>query len=145
MPTSSSESSLTLHATCVRWRDHGVLLEGPPGSGKSDLALRLLDAGAVLVADDVVEIRREGAGLAATACRLPGHIEVRGQGIYVVAVAAATRLDLAVRLADRPAERLPLPETRRLLDVDVPSITLGPDRSSALARIGIALSGTRVT
>src|SRR5262249_56480335 len=75
-----------IQATCVAVDGHGLLLRGPPGSGKSDLALRLIDSGARLVADDGVELRREGLCLLA---RLPstapdsvrGRIELRGLGI----------------------------------------------------------------
>jgi serine kinase of HPr protein (carbohydrate metabolism regulator) len=44
---------MTLHATAVALGEAGVLLLGPPGSGKSDLALRLIDRGAILIADDL--------------------------------------------------------------------------------------------
>jgi hypothetical protein len=89
-------------------------------------------------------VRRDGRGLLACAVRLPGHIEVRGQGIYAVAAARTALLDLAVQLVGGPGERLPAPASRRLLDTDLPAITIGPDRSSALARIKMALLGTRV-
>jgi serine kinase of HPr protein (carbohydrate metabolism regulator) len=145
MTNPDPETSLILHASCVCWRERGILLEGASGSGKSQLALRLLDAGAVLVADDMVALRPgAGQGLLASAVRLAGHIEVRGQGIYRVASAGETSLDLAVQLAGQDPDRLPEPAMRRLLDRELPSITIGPDRSAAVARIGIALHGTRI-
>ena len=57
-PAPSAEDSLLLHATCVALEGRAVLLRGPSGSGKSDLALRLIDAGALLVADDLVGVLR---------------------------------------------------------------------------------------
>jgi len=47
---------MLVHGSCVAWAQGGILLLGPPGGGKSDLALRLLGRGAVLVADDQVEV-----------------------------------------------------------------------------------------
>ena len=45
--------SKKMHATSVALEDNGVLIEGPSGSGKSDLALRLIDSGATLISDDL--------------------------------------------------------------------------------------------
>lgn len=134
----------TLAATCLRWRAQGVLLEGASGAGKSDLALRLLDAGAQLVADDAVRIERVAARLVARPAGLAGHLEVRGLGIYVVPHAAATALDLVVVLAAGPGVRLPPPSRRRLLGVELPLIELDPQLASAVARIRLALEGRRV-
>jgi serine kinase of HPr protein (carbohydrate metabolism regulator) len=133
-----------LHASCVRWHDRGVLIEGGSGSGKSDLVLRLLDAGAFLIADDVVAVERRGDRLRATAVGLDGRLEVRGQGIFAVAATASTRLDLAVRLVDAPGERLPEPATRTLGGLALPEIALDPRLAVAVARIRMALLGTRV-
>jgi HPr kinase/phosphorylase len=137
-------TTTTLAATCLRWRAHGVLLEGPSAAGKSDLALRLLDAGARLVADDTVRIERVAARLVARPAGLVGHLEVRGQGIYVVPHAPATTLDLVVRLAAGRGVRLPPPSCRRLLGIELPLIELDPALASAVARIRIALGGRRV-
>ena len=51
---------VTVHATCIAIDGHGILLRGPAGSGKSDLALRAIDRGARLVADDQVVLTRHG-------------------------------------------------------------------------------------
>ena len=58
---------LFVHASCVALDGNGVLLRGPSGSGKSDLALRLIDGGAVLVADDQVALTVEGEKILASA------------------------------------------------------------------------------
>ncbi len=137
-------TTTTLAATCLRWLARGVLLEGPSGAGKSDLALRLLDAGAQLVADDAVRIACVGARLVARPAGLEGHLEVRGQGIYVVAHVAATVVDLVVQLASGPGVRLPPAARRRLLGVELPLIEVDPASASAVARIRIALDGRRV-
>src|SRR3546814_13901309 len=75
MTTISSE---TLHASCVAIGGRAVLIEGPSGSGKSDLALRLIDRGAKLVADDYTILTREyGAPKASTPPPIAGRIGVR--------------------------------------------------------------------
>ncbi len=71
-----------VHASAVTIGDSGVLLRGPSGSGKSDLALRLIDGGARLVADDRVDIYQTRDGLMmAPPESLAGLLEVRGLGI----------------------------------------------------------------
>ncbi|MBT5185175.1 MAG: hypothetical protein HOM01_00100, partial [Kordiimonadaceae bacterium] len=49
-----------VHASCVRFEEKGILILGPSGSGKSDLALRLIDAGAILISDDYVDLKWDG-------------------------------------------------------------------------------------
>ncbi len=123
----------------------GVLLRGTPGSGKSDLALRLIDAGAKLVADDAVEVRREGSHLIA---RLPpsapdavrGRIEVRGLGIMAVPSVAECRLDLVIDLVPADAvERVPEPATAELMRVELPLLRLNGWEPSAAAKVRLAV------
>lgn len=109
-----------------------MLLLGPPGSGKSDLVLRLLDSGFVLVADDRVEITD---GVARPAPALAGLLEVRGLGILNVPHAAQARLALAVQLGSGPR----LPEPMRHEALDLPLVTIDPAAASAPARVGLAL------
>ena len=59
----------TIHATCVAIEGRGVLIVGPSGSGKSDLALRLIDRGAALVADDYTDLNVDGRALARVGAR----------------------------------------------------------------------------
>ena len=71
-----------VHGTCIAIDGAGVLLRGPSGCGKSDLALRLIDGGAVLVADDRVSLEARAGDLVASAPdALAGLLEVRGVGI----------------------------------------------------------------
>lgn len=97
----------TLHASCVAIGTRGVLLLGGSGTGKSDLALRLIDRGAVLVADDRCDLfEQRGTLLCRPPEALAGRIEVRGIGIIVRAWTAPVPVVLAVRLVDR-YERMP--------------------------------------
>ena len=135
-----------LHATCVQIGATGVLLLGPSGSGKSDLALRLIDGGALLVADDQVHIERRGERLLGRAAdTLAGLIEVRGVGILKMPHRAQSPIGLCVELA--PDERLArLPDTLSwsLLGIELPQLRLDPRAPSACAKVRLALSTKRV-
>lgn len=100
-------SSELLHATAVAINGEGVLLSGPSGSGKSDLALRLVDRGAVLISDDgvLVDAGDSNATLR-TAPQIAGMIEMRGVGIVKMPFADGVPLRLVVDLGEQP-ERLP--------------------------------------
>ena len=74
-----------LHGTAISIGGHGVLIMGESGSGKSDLALRLIDRGAILISDDVVFLEtRDNAPILTVAPNIVGKIEVRGVGIFDV-------------------------------------------------------------
>ena len=142
-----------VHGTCIAIGGKGVLLLGKPGAGKSDLALRLIDApgtglsgqlrGATLVADDQVLIRKAEGGLIASApTALAGKLEIRGLGIAELPLERNVPLSLAVRLT--PAadiERLPdLAKSRMvILGFTVPLVLIDPESASAPARIRAAL------
>ncbi|MDE0056965.1 MAG: HPr kinase/phosphatase C-terminal domain-containing protein [Defluviicoccus sp.] len=130
-----------VHASCVAVDGEGVLLLGPPGSGKSDLALRLVDGGATLVADDQVDIRAAAGRLEASPPpALAGKIELRGLGILAVDWQRSAPLRLAVELlTDRPPERLPAPAERRFEGVALPLIRLAPFEASAAAKVRLAV------
>lgn len=126
-----------VHGTCVDLGGSGVLLRGPPGSGKSDLALRLIDGGARLIADDQVEITRDGDVLMARApLALKGRMEIRGIGIVPADVADEARLRIVVDLVPREAvERLPEPHSVSLLDLPLPAARLAAFDASAPAKV----------
>lgn len=134
-----------VHATCVGIMGTGVLLRGPSGCGKSDVALRLIDAGAVLVADDQVDLRNEdGRVVARPAGPLKGLMEVRGLGILPFDHLAECPVGLVVDLETAEAvERMPVPRSARLVDADVPLITLHPFECSLVAKIKLAVAGAR--
>src|SRR5437764_7106591 len=108
-----------VHATCVSVGGLGFLLLGPPGSGKSDLALCLIDqpggglSGAEkpcrLVADDQVLIRRANEALIARPpAALAGVLEVRGLGPVRVSHLAEVKLSAVIRLVPyTEIDRLP--------------------------------------
>ncbi len=129
-----------VHATAVAIEGAAVLLRGPPGAGKSDLALRLIDAGARLVADDQVELKRVGAQVLARApAAIAGLIEVRGLGIARVDAIEEAPLALIVDLVP-PAtvERLPEDRTEDVLGLAIPLLALAPFEASAPAKLRLA-------
>jgi len=133
--------SITLHATCVAIRDRGVLIVGPSGSGKSDLALRLIDRGAELVSDDgtIVETRH-GALIGRAGPNIAGKIEARGVGIltlpYRIDVALALAVDLAATPQRLPDETLP---ARRIEGVDLPCLALAAFENLSAFKVEQAL------
>ncbi len=133
---------MRVHGTCVEIDGVACLLRGPPGSGKSDLALRLIDGGAALVADDQVELALDGGHLIATApSSLAGQIEVRGHGIVHLPAIARSRLGLVVDLvATDEVERMPEAECCELLGIGIPRIQIAPFEASAAAKVRLAIA-----
>src|SRR5215469_5885580 len=104
---------IRVHGTSVALGGAGVLLRGPSGCGKSDLALRLIDRGALLVADDQTELHLDGSDICMTApATIAGQLEVRGLGIMRAPSVAAAPLRLVVDLVTA-AEIERMPEPRR--------------------------------
>jgi serine kinase of HPr protein (carbohydrate metabolism regulator) len=134
-----------VHGVCIDIGGTGVLIRGDPGSGKSDLALRLIDGGARLVADDQVEIRRrDGAAVASPPDALSGYLEVRGIGIVAVDCIHEARLGLIVDLAGRETiDRMPEPRRETVAGVDLPVIRLDPFAASATAKLRLAVRALR--
>jgi len=146
----------SIHASCVALRQgwfartglvaNGVLLLGPSGSGKSDLALRLVNRGAWLVADDrVLLIEKSGRLQACSPDNLRGMIEARGVGVVPCRSQSRCKIALAVNL--RPGgdiERLPDPVEQFLHGgVHVPMIDIDPFHASAPAKIETAVVAFR--
>lgn len=133
-------SSETLHASCIAINGHAALIEGRSGSGKSDLALRLIDRGAALVSDDYTIVRRDRQQLIASAPdTIRGKLEVRGLGIVELPATDAPVL-LVVSLVENDIERLPAALLkRRIAGIELPIVELKPFEASAAARVAMAL------
>lgn len=139
---------MLVHGTTVALRKgrawRAVLLRGASGSGKSDLALRLIEGGARLIADDQTLLTRRGRAVVASAPEaLKSMIEVRGVGIVRLPAAqtlARAPLALLVDLVS-PAkvERLPEPASETLLELRIPTLSLAPFEASAAAKLRLAV------
>ena len=120
-----------------RWR--GVLIEGPSGSGKSDLALRALDQGFQLVADDRVLLWTSAGRLFGRAPgALAGLLEVRGQGVVSLPFVAFCEVVLLARSGD--PERTPDPTTETILAVPISRLSVDFLHASTPAKICRALA-----
>ncbi|UVO55825.1 HPr kinase/phosphorylase [Sphingomonas sp. SUN039] len=133
-------SSDTLHATTVSVGGRAIMIEGVSGAGKSDLALRLIDRGALLVSDDYTFVQRRAGRIVASApATIAGKIEVRGLGILDMPNVAEAPVALVVTLGE-PAARLPEPgQARSLLGVDIPLLSLDGREASAPFKAELAL------
>ena len=133
-------SSETLHASTVAIDGRAVLITGPSGSGKSDLSLRLLDRGFVLVSDDQTIVRRDGNRLLASAPgTIAGKLEIRGIGIVEMETMEDVPIALVIELTT-DIERLPDDSRDRLiLDIRVPLISIDAMIASAPSKVAIAL------
>jgi len=144
-----------VHGTCVALGRGAALLRGPPGSGKSDLALRFLYLARrgpaaleapLLVADDQVRLARAGERiLVAAPATIRGKIEVRGIGIIEVKSVAEAELKLVVDLVwPDQVERMPeLDKSVQHLGFAIPHLALRPWEPSAPIKLALALARTR--
>lgn len=137
----SRVSSETLHASCVSIEGRAVLIEGRSGTGKSDLALRLIDRGAVLVSDDyTVLTRRDGTLVAAPPATIAGKMEVRGLGLIEVDHARDIPVGLVV-VADNDPVRMPEAQaSRAIAGVVLPELRLSLLEPSAPIKVERALA-----
>ena len=133
-------SSETLHASTVALDGRAVMISGPSGSGKSDLALRLLDRGFVLVSDDQTIVRRVGDRLIASAPpNIAGKLEIRGVGIVDMETVEDMPVALLVELTS-DIQRLPDDSRERpVLGIALPLISVDAMTASAPSKVALAL------
>ncbi len=140
----SNRRPVLIHATAValpideNWA--GVLLRGPSGCGKSDLALRLIDQGARLIADDQIELwATDGVLNLQAPAPIAGCMEARGLGLVGVPTTEQATLVLVVELVPATEiDRLPSPQTVTLAGVRVASMRLAPFEASATVKLRLA-------
>jgi serine kinase of HPr protein (carbohydrate metabolism regulator) len=134
-------SAETLHASTVANEGRAVLLTGPSGSGKSDLALRMLDRGFTLVSDDQTIVKRDGDRLLASPPpNIAGKLEIRGIGIIEMDNATDVPVALIVELTMNEIQRLPDDSRERpILGVSLPFVTIDAMTASAPSKVALAL------
>ena len=137
---------MIVHGGLIAWpaqgRWKGILILGPSGVGKSDLALRALDDGFQLVADDRVALFQSAGRLFGQApATLRGLMEIRGLGVIPAPARRFAPIILAVRCkkVTEAMDRLPEPLSERLLGLEIPAIDLHPLENSATAKIRRAI------
>ncbi|MEO8175804.1 MAG: aldolase [Sphingomicrobium sp.] len=133
-------STEMVHASTVASDGRAVVISGPSGSGKSDLALRLLDRDFVLVSDDQTILRRDGDRLIASApLTIAGKLEIRGIGIVEMEHVDDIPVALLVVLTS-DIERLPDDDReRQILGVALPMVSIDAMTASAPSKIAVAL------
>ncbi len=138
--TAQRLSGESVHASTVAIDGRAVLITGPSGSGKSDLALRLIDRGFVLVSDDRTIVRRDGDRLLASAPpQIAGKLEIRGIGIIEMEAASDVPIALIVELTG-DIQRLPEDSRERpILGVALPLVTIDAMTASASSKAALAL------
>lgn len=131
-----------IHATCIDYQGTGILIIGPSGSGKSDLALRLImNKNAKLVADDRTDICNQNGKLTASCpSTIAGQMEVRGIGICNFSPCPQTEIRLVVNLLsdNQKVERLPEKQTICFCGVNIPQIYLHGLEASAPDKVILA-------
>lgn len=144
--TADADDIWSIHASLARFLGHGVLIRGSSGSGKSDLLLRVIDAGGQLVADDVVQlsmVHDKLWGEAPASGR--GLIELRGTGIFKTDYSQGCSIDLVVDLPGGNAEdRLPPARTVQIGEMLLPVVNLDGYAASAIARLRFVLRAERL-
>ena len=133
-------SAETVHASTVAKDGRAVLITGPSGSGKSDLALRLFDRGFTLVSDDQTIVKKDGDRLVASAPpTIAGKLEIRGIGIVDVESTDNVAVAMIVELTG-DIQRLPDDSrSRPILGVMLPLITIDAMTASAPSKVSLAL------
>ncbi len=123
----SGAETIVLQASCVALKGRAVAIEGPPGSGKTSLALALIDRGAELIGDDGVSLKSSAAGVIASAPpNIEGLVEIRGVGLARLPIAQPTPLALILTLEGK-SDRLPeCAALRQILGHRIPCLPFTP-------------------
>ena len=133
-------SSETLHASTVALNGRAVLIMGPSGSGKSDLALRLIDRGFILVSDDQTIVKKQGGKLLASApSNIRGKLEIRGVGIVDMEMTDNAPIALAVELSSDITRMPDDSRERPMLGIGIPLISVDAMTASAASKVALAL------
>ena len=133
---------MLLHATCVEMNQKAVLLIGKPGAGKSDTALRLIELGGILVADDQVDLQiNDGVLIARPPAAIEGLLEIRGVGIVSMPFCNASPVQLVVELVQaEQVDRLPEPQFYEIAGHMIPLLKLCAFEASTPVKIKTVLN-----
>ena len=130
-----------LHATSVAIEDNGVAIFGNSGSGKSDLALRLIDSGATLISDDITVFSKSEKNIHLFGVKnTKGLLEVRELGIITVPYIEGIRLKLVIKLTDKEIERIPKKNQTNLLGLKFPKLEINGKNPSSVVKVKVKLN-----
>ncbi|MBV7259418.1 HPr kinase/phosphorylase [Erythrobacter crassostreae] len=137
----TEENSIVVQASAVAIAGRVLMIEGPPGSGKSSLALALIDRGAKLIGDDAVTLSVDsGQIIASPPPNIAGLIEVRGIGLIKLPLGEPAPLSLILSLGEKGPR---LPETiahREILGISIPTLPFLPGEIAPAVRAEWALN-----
>ena len=130
-----------IHGTSIALEENGVLIVGFSGSGKSDLALRLIDSGATLICDDQTICKKvENEIFLFAQEKICGLIEVRGLGLIKVPYVENIKLKMIVKLKEGVDERFPLKNLKKkIFGIAIPMIEISAKQISAEAKVKLML------
>lgn len=132
---------MLIQATCVALGGKAVLITGAPGSGKSSLALALIDRGAALVGDDGVAVVPSGPCLLASpAPATAGLIEIRNVGLVTLPCTRDVPISLVIRLDPEAPRYLEQAERESVAGCELPLVRLWPDSPVLALRAEAALT-----
>ena len=133
-------TTFVYQASCLALRGRAVLIEGPPGTGKSALALNLMDRGAILIGDDGVTLELRGGGLyASPPPNTAGLLEVRNVGLLRFATASNVRVALIIVLDPMAPRFVDAAEPAERCGVELPLIRLWPSESPPARKVELSL------
>lgn len=133
-------NSKRIHGTSIALGENGLLITGESGSGKSDLALRLIDSGATLISDDqTICMKKETSIHLFSMEKIYGLIEIRGIGLMKVPYIENIKLSMIIQLVDKEIDRLPKIRKKKLLGLNFPLIKIFSKEASAVAKIKLKL------
>ncbi len=133
--------SRKFHSTSIVFEDNGLMILGKSGSGKSDLALRLIDSGATLISDDITICRKINSQIFLFSPEeTKGLLEVREVGVITVPYVENIRLNLIARLVDEEITRMPKPENLRILGIKIPKFRINGRNPSSIVKVKVKLN-----
>ena len=133
---------MLMQASAVEIGGRALVFEGPPGSGKSSLALSLIDRGAILIGDDGVTLSLEGDRIMASPPpNIAGLLEIRGVGLVTFPTCESAPVALILSLVEEGhTERLPgMLVSRQLLGISIPVLPFVPGTKAPAVRTEWAL------
>lgn len=127
-------------AACVSIGERGVLIEGPPGSGKSSLVLCLVDRGARFVGDDGILLRRDKQRLLASPHpRIRGLIEVRNLGLLELPCLDQVPVSLLIQLDEHAPRYIEEAETVEIEGIAIPTLRIWPHGGPIAIKVELGL------